>query len=785
MENRRLERAAPRFGLAGAVKELLANPVFYRALGYAARTVMGFLLARAVILGNLAPFGVGLAAAAGGGLGGLLAAVGALGGYLLSWDDVDSIKYIAILVIVYSSGFVFRGSKFSKHIFFMPTAAAISAAFVGGVILAGEGFGLTSVLVFLTDTLMMAGSAYFYSVALSGQDSEGRLRRSVSQLVLSATLFMSLSGWVVLGQLHPARFAASLFVLLSAYRGGAGVGSASGLAIGLTMDMALGRAYFSMAYGISGLLAGVFKKRGKLLAAVIYVVAGGATALWADSPSLRVAVLIETFVASTAFMLIPDKSSARAIEGLEEEPDARNDGAKRSQSFARRRLENTSSAFRELYNSLQNAFEGVDSRNDNDIFTVFDQTAEKVCRRCAMRGVCWDRDASMTRQVFSDASARLGKRGRAESGDFPAHFASRCVQFGKFLASINEEMNALLIRRQYKSRLSENRTQICRQYSEMSRILEHVAGEVGQGITFDDRAEQRLQRYLKGSRLDLKGMVYKDAAGRRWVEIEGNEAGRLLEMERANMLRQVGMCAGFPVSQPEYAVNPHCARLLFGEAECYSATLGVASHKKKGEEISGDSGTYFKTPDGKLFILLSDGMGSGMEAAVGSSQAIKLLERFLRAGIQPEIALETLNSALVLREEGGFVTVDLLICDLLSGETRFFKNGASPTYIKKGEKVKRVSGKALPSGMGLGGNGAPDMTSIQLNSGDVCVMVSDGVTGTEGGEWLIPALQGCGQETPKDLAAEVLRQAVLREGRCDDMTVIALKVHKRKDAELE
>lgn len=785
MENRRLEKAPPRVGPAGVAKELLANPALYRALGYISRPIMGFLLARAVIMGNLAPFGVGLAAAAGGGLAGLLATLGAVGGYMLSWGDIDSVKYISVLILVYSAGFVFRRSKLAKHPFFMPAIAAAASVFVGVVILAGDGFGLMSVLMFLTDTVLVAGSAYFYRVALGGQDSEGKLRRSISHLMLSATLFMSLSGWVVLGQLHPARFAASLFVLLSAYRGGAGVGSASGLAVGLTMDMALGRAFFSMSYGISGLLSGVFKKRGKLLAAIIYVVAGGAMALWAGSDNLRTAVLIETFVASIAFMLIPDKSPSRAIEGFEEDADARNDGAKRSQSFARRRLENTSSAFRELYNSLQSVFEGTDKHNDNDIFSVFDQTAEKVCRRCAMRGVCWDRDASMTRQALSDASARLNKKGRAESGDFPAHFATRCVQFGKFLSSVNEELNALLIRRQYKSRLSESRTQICRQYSEMSRILDNVAGEVGQGITFDETAEQRLTRYLRGSRLNLNGMVYRDAAGRRWVEIEGAQADKLLEPPRASMLRQIGICAGFPVSQPEYTVNPQGARLIFGEAECFSATLGVASHKKKGEEISGDSGTYFKTPDGKLFILLSDGMGSGKEAAVGSSQAIKLLERFLRAGIQPEVALETLNSSLVLRGEGGFVTIDLLICDLLSGEARFFKNGASPTYIKKGKNVRRISGKALPSGMELGNNGAPDITAMQLSSGDICVMVSDGVTGVDGDDWLIPVLQGCEPGPPKELAEAVLRQAALRQGRGDDMTVIALGVHRRKEPELE
>lgn len=783
MENRRLLKPADHKGPAAPIRALLSSPALYRALRYLSRPILGFLLSRATVLDGLAPFGVGLVSAAGGGAEGLLTLGGALLGYLLGWGELDSVKYIAIMVLAFSGGFVFRKSRLSGNPFFMPLLTAVAALFVGLVILIGDGVGITSVLLLLTDIVLMGGTSYFFRLALDGGAGESAMRKSFGVLMLAASVFISLSGWVIFGELQPARFAASLFVLLSAYRGGAGVGSASGLAIGVTMDLAAGSPFLSVSYGISGFLAGIVRPRGKLLSAVIYIVSGGVVALWAPTGQMRSAVLIEAFVASVAFLLIPGRTSARAVETFEEELPAADDMAKRSRTFVRKRLEHTSSAFRELYRSLQSTFEGTAKKNDNDIYTVFDQTAEKICRRCAMRGVCWDRDASMTRQALSDASSKLSAKGRADSSDFPAHFSSRCVQFGKFLSSVNEELTALLLRRQYRSRLDESRSHICRQYSEMSRILENVASDVGQDIAFDRKAEQHLQRYLDGTRLSLRGSVYGDSAGRRWVEIEGDESERLLEQE--HMLRRIGMCVGFPVSQPEFIMNPYGAKLVFGEAECFTATLGIASHKKKGEEISGDSGTYFKTPDGKLFVLLSDGMGSGKEAAVGSSQAVRLLERFLRAGIQPEVALETLNSSLILKGEGGFVTVDLLICDLLSGETRFYKNGASPTYVKKGRKVKRISGKALPSGVEVCGSGTPDMTSIGLASDDVCIMVSDGVTGLDGDEWLVAALRVCEPESPKELASEVLRQAVLRQGAADDMTVIVLKIHRRNDAELE
>jgi stage II sporulation protein E len=86
-------------------------------------------------------------------------------------------------------------------------------------------------------------------------------------------------------------------------------------------------------------------------------------------------------------------------------------------------------------------------------------------------------------------------------------------------------------------------------------------------------------------------------------------------------------------------------RVTLLEAEPYSVSVGIASMKKKGESVSGDRGTYFKTDQGVLCILLSDGMGSGESAARESVAAVRILERFLRTGVDPAVAMQKLNSA--------------------------------------------------------------------------------------------------------------------------------------------
>lgn len=118
------------------------------------------------------------------------------------------------------------------------------------------------------------------------------------------------------------------------------------------------------------------------------------------------------------------------------------------------------------------------------------------------------------------------------------------------------------------------------------------------------------------------------------------------------------------------------------------AVAGVAARKKDGETVSGDGGTYFKREDGTLYVLLCDGMGSGLAANRESSLALRLLEQFLQAGVDTEHALTTLNSALALRgeETGGFTTVDLLQLDLFTGDGVIFKLGAAPTYVKRARR---------------------------------------------------------------------------------------------------
>ena len=207
-------------------------------------------------------------------------------------------------------------------------------------------------------------------------------------------------------------------------------------------------------------------------------------------------------------------------------------------------------------------------------------------------------------------------------------------------------------------------------------------------------------------------------------------------------------------------------------AEC---RIGAALRPKEGETVCGDTVVSFRTDNGLLCLLLADGMGSGESARRESALTCRLLEQFLEAGIEPEAAMKTLNSAMALRgaDTGSFTTIDLLTCRPETGELSFYKYGAAPSYLKKGGTVRRITGGSLPAGL-RGGTAAPDVTRVSLEPGSFAVMISDGVADPGRDEWLQDLLAGWEGEDPQTLAGLILSESIRREDLQDDCGIQVL-----------
>lgn len=206
----------------------------------------------------------------------------------------------------------------------------------------------------------------------------------------------------------------------------------------------------------------------------------------------------------------------------------------------------------------------------------------------------------------------------------------------------------------------------------------------------------------------------------------------------------------------------------------FACRTSIALRPREGETLCGDQAASFEA-GGAACLLLSDGMGSGEAAHREAAMTVRLLKQFLQAGVEPLPALKTLNTAMLLRcrEGAGFTTIDLLRLDRSTGEAALYKYGAAPSYLKKLGRVTRYGGAALPAGL-ESADRQPDVIRFVLPPDGWLVMVSDGVVGGDGDEWLQDLLAGWGGGTPDALARRILTMSAEHGGRSDDCAVLAL-----------
>lgn len=755
-----------------------SSPEVISAAYAAVHLAGGVLLASARLLGAAGPFGMAAVAASGSGLNAVSCLAGAAIGYIISAGLAGSIRYLAAIVLVYTINFAFQDTKLSKSSIFAPCAAAFAALSTG--ILSGFTSVFTqapAAAVVLVETVFSFGGCWFFREAMSDKErttEAEELRYTGSVLITAAVLLMAVSQIELFGAVSVGRLAALLIVMTCTLRCGIMTGCTVGTAFGIAMDLAFGgMPFYTMSYAFAGLLSGMFNRHGRLLFLLAFIAANAAAVACAWSFQTELYSLFEVFAASVLFLLLPSGFLSRA--GSMVQPVIGGSGESGLRRCAARRVMSLSRAYASLYEIVRR---NVDEKyNDADPAKVFDRAADSVCLKCKEKNRCWNRDYIDTLSALNDATPKMIERGTLEMGDIPRRFTEKCRTPEAFVTAVNAELRASAYRRQFAESLRESRNTAWGQYADMSAILASVSKELSGTNGADHLAERRLIRYLLSLDIDADAAVYRDARGRLRAVIESGALPKLTK--QADYLDKLSGVLGLRLCRLK-SLNDSEAKLVLMEAEPLAVSVGIAALKKKGEKVSGDKGTYFKTEAGVLCVILSDGMGCGEAAASESREVIEILEGFLRAGVDPAVAMKTLNSVMLLKcgDNWGFATVDLMCVDLFSGETCFYKYGAAPSYVSSGRGIRRIKCENFAPGLSGTAGAAPDTVRMRLKPGSTAVIASDGVIGDSDDTWLRDMLLSCGDDM-KALARDTLKAAERSCGCADDMTVLAVRVEER------
>lgn len=218
--------------------------------------------------------------------------------------------------------------------------------------------------------------------------------------------------------------------------------------------------------------------------------------------------------------------------------------------------------------------------------------------------------------------------------------------------------------------------------------------------------------------------------------------------------------------------------------ERFDVDIAVSQWAAAGD-INGDCCGWQEIGDGKVVMVVSDGMGKGKKAAAESLMVTKTIISLLKAGVTADLTLKMINAVMLMKDdEDSYATVDLAIVDKRSGRAKFYKIGAAPTLIRRQERVEELKLSAVPLGI-VNGLKIRYMETT-LKKDDWVIMMSDGVSdGGDAGarsDSFMPVLKDAASKVrssdPRTMSAMLMNRAadsyIGRER--DDLTVMVAKI---------
>ncbi|MDQ2086509.1 stage II sporulation protein E [Herbivorax sp. ANBcel31] len=610
----------------------------------------------------------------------------------------------------------------------------------------------------------------------------------LAALVLSAVSDIAFSGITLTNTLG------ILAILIFSMKSGPGVGAAVGVIVGLVVNMSnpVVPPVIIGSYAFCGLLAGVFKNLGKIGACIGFIAANALLTLYINGSTQVLIHIKDIAIASIAFIIIPQKVMENTFGFLEKKSQVVRDKISytdRIKELTVNKLNNFALAFTEISKTFNEISETKMVTNKQDISSLFDRVAEKVCKDCSLCRHCWDRNFYNTYQVMFKIVEALEKKGWIDERDIPKHFIEKCERTVEFVKQINNVYELFKVDMVWKNKVGESRGLVSQQLDGLSKVISNLALEIDTDIDFKRDLEDNLFLELDRDGIKVKDVVvyenkwrkfevnifHKGCKGKnRCIDIIEKSASQVLDKK---MIKDRAECV--------FNHKTKICNLKLIEEEVLSITTGVARMPKYEGQACGDNYTFMNTGDGKYVLALSDGMGTGQKASNQSNAAISLLEQFMETGFDKDTAVRLINSILVLKsDEDSFATIDLTAVDLYDGKVEFVKIGAVPTFIKKSEKVEVVKSVSLPAG--ILSNIETELVCKTVGNGDFIIMVSDGVIDSfakedEGEQALIDYIDDIKSINPQGIADFILNKALFNCGKrpLDDMTVVVAKIWNR------
>jgi stage II sporulation protein E len=645
---------------------------------------------------------------------------------------------------------------------------------------AGSDAQVTAILIeiFVSALFFLISVNALKAPVLRGIKNNVSVDETVCIAALALALYAGLYGMTIFGFKIYLTFASftllvSLFVFTLSFSLG------YGLIIGAAVCLLSANPAHLGVFAMYALAANVFKNTSKYLAAVSVVLLDLLFAYYFNIYGAQYSYLDIAALAAgcCAFAAIPKKymDKLRGILGASKEKHLSRHIINRTRAELNLKLVYVSEVFYEMEKIFSGMIKGYMSPEDAVNMLSADAKAE-VCQTCPQKAKCHKENGDIIDKGFASTIRAGIDKGRVTLLDITPRLASVCIKTNSVLSVCGRLSSSY---RQYAvvvSNLDTSRALIGRQFKGVGDILKQLAAETKNSVGFNVGTEKTII-----DELAYNGIVCAEAV----VYNENNADANISLLVKTpdshdkRISRIISRLSGrrMVISKREESRCPDFSVLHLKPAPKYDVIFGAAGTAKEGKSISGDTHSLTRISDEKFLLVLCDGMGSGEEAEKTSSMAVGMVENFYRADFDSETILSAVNRLLNVGGEDNFAAIDICAINLKDGVCDFVKLGCPEGYIKTKTATDIIESNALPAG--ILEELTPSVTTKKVGSGDIIVLVSDGVADAFGErDNLKEFIFSENTSNPQQLAESILLKALdTVKTPKDDMTVLTMRVY--------
>lgn len=386
---------------------------------------------------------------------------------------------------------------------------------------------------------------------------------------------------------------------------------------------------------------------------------------------------------------------------------------------------------------------------DIDVAELAARLGVILCDGCKNYAVCRLDGSSM-----EDAVRRAVQKRRSGLDLLPDGVVEGCARAG----DVPRVLNGLL--KDYECNLALNELRgaatglATEELHAFAELLTNFAEECECELYTDDETAREIAHELSGRGASLAGFA---CAGDGCLQLVAEGA------DEATVADAVSAVCGKNFAVDRITTLERGAEYALRPAPAFKLVYGVASRAR--QDVSGDCYIVRRINAGTVIAVLCDGMGTGAAARRIAERTVSVMESCFTAGFSTDSVMRLVNSMLSL-SGGRFSCADILVVDLAEGAASFIKLGGVESLLVRGGEQRRIEGGALP--LGVADLPVPAVTKVRLESGDVIVLVTDGVS-------------DCGEiafgdaANPQAVAEQIVNRAASSAPVADDMTALVLR----------